>query len=430
MKKSKNITGLKKTAANLRILTGVFFHFVPELFRGKIPPREYFAFSIRLLVLLKSVQHNKFVESDKKIKIDLYIPEYPSKAFFYSCEKFKVFGMKMPATTTLISVTNACKFKCSHCYQRMDKGEDIDIKILTDTVKKISQRGVAFFNIEGGDPFIKYDRLKKVCEAVGENGEIWVNSTGDGITTERLIELKKYNLRAIMFSMHEPDPDSLNAFMGREDAWETLEKGILLCSKAGIMPTLNSCLKKEDFVNGKFEKVMEKSKELGVALIQLIVPKPSGAWLGNESLQFSEEELKIMKAKVKLYNSDRKYKDYPSISAQAVEEDADHYGCTAGGTERFYVNAKGDVQPCEFLNISFGNIGSEDFDIIYDRMREQFSTCPECWLCEKKGEEIYRIYTDNKMTTLPLPPEYTAKIFGDIKEYKETEFYKKIDKIK
>ncbi len=46
--------------------------------------------------------------------------------------------------------------------------------------------------------------------------------------------------------------------------------------------------------------------------------------------------------------------------------------CTAGGTDRFYINAKGDVQTYEFLNFLFGNIGEEDFLTIYNRMRDHF----------------------------------------------------------
>ena len=39
------------------------------------------------------------------------------------------------------------------------------------------------------------------------------------------------------------------------------------------------------------------------------------------------------------------------------------------GMDKFYVNAKGNVKPCEFLNISFDNIANEEFEPIYDRMK-------------------------------------------------------------
>ena len=57
-------------------------------------------------------------------------------------------------------------------------------------LKNFRKSGVAFFNIEGGDPFLVYDRLKVICEAIDDRSEIWINSTGDGITLERMEELK------------------------------------------------------------------------------------------------------------------------------------------------------------------------------------------------------------------------------------------------
>lgn len=422
----KAISGIRKKIANLQITLGVFFHSLKKLFNKEMSNREFIKFLKRMSAFLKTVQNNKYMSENGKIRIGLYIPEYPSKAFFHACDKFKVTGDKPPAITALVSITSACKFKCKHCYQRLDIGKETPIDILVDAVKKMQDNGVAFFNIEGGDPFIAYDRLKTLCENIDDRGEIWVNSTGDEITIERLNYLKQHNLKAVMFSMHDHREESLCQFMGRDDAWKKLESGIKLCKESGIIVAINSCLMREDYSNGKFEAIMEKSKELGANFIQLIVPKPSGAWLGSSEYKYTESDLKILKEKVDLYNSNEKYAEYPAISAQAIEEDKEHYGCTAGGTDRFYLNAKGDVQPCEFLNVSFGNIKEEEFNEIYSRMRGYFSECTSCWLCEEKSKEINKIYSENNLSSLPLPYKYTKEICKDIHKLERTPFYEKL----
>jgi MoaA/NifB/PqqE/SkfB family radical SAM enzyme len=131
-----------------------------------------------------------------------------------------------------------------------------------------------------------------------------------------------------------------------------------------------------------------------------------------------------------MYNNDKKYKDYPSISAQVIEEDNEHFGCTAGGTDRFYINAKGDVQPCEFLNLSFGNIQNEKFSIIYDRMRNVFNTPCQNLICEKISNNIYKFYKDNNLKTLPLTTELSKQIYEKWNRGDKTEFYKKIEDVK
>jgi len=192
--------------------------------------------------------------------------------------------------------------------------------------------------------------------------------------------------------------------------------------------TFNSCLMKEAFYDGTFEKVMDFAKDNGVLIVQIIKPKPAGGWLEREPL-FSEDDMKVAKDKINMYNKDRKYASYPSIDAQIIEEQPDVFGCTAGGTERFYINAKGDVQPCEFLNISFGNIKDEKFEVIYDRMRECFKTPGECILCEHSAKKIAALYKQHNLNSLPLPPELSKQVYTEWDRGNATGIYKTISEI-
>lgn len=430
MNKIKFITGTNKQLVNLRIKIGVFVHFIKYLFNGKIKLNEFIAFLKRLLFFLKIVDDNKFVQINNNIKLDMYIPEYPTKAFYKSCEKFLEFEKDLPCITVLLSVTKGCVYNCNHCYQKKDMGKDVDINVLIDTVKKLQDMNISFFNIEGGEPFLTYDRLLKVCKSIDDRSEIWVNSTGYGISVDRLMELKENNVKAIMFSLHHDNPDDFNSFMDNSNAYKTFISGIESCHKANMNITFNSCLLKDDFYNGKFERVMELAKKLKGILIQLIVPKPSGGWLGKFEKAFTEKDLSVIKEKVNLYNNDKNYKHYPAILSQAIEEDEKHFGCTAGGIDRFYINAKGDVQPCEFLNISFGNIQDENFFDIYKRMRNVFLPAKNCLMCEKTSKKIFEIFNKSKDKKLPLSKELSKKIYSNWDRGKNTYFYEKINNIK
>jgi MoaA/NifB/PqqE/SkfB family radical SAM enzyme len=231
-----------------------------------------------------------------------------------------------------------------------------------------------------------------------------------------------------MFSLHTYEPQKLNAFMKSDKAWDLLTEGIRLCHDADIPVTFNSCLLRDDFYNGNFQRVMDKAKEFKGCLIQLIKPKPSGGWLESGTERFSEADIAKVKELVHLYNNDKRYAQYPSISAQIIEEDPAVFGCTAGGTDRFYINAKGDVQPCEFLNISFGNIAQEDFKNIYSRMRGFFEGPGECWLCEKCSPEILKAVKENGLKALPLNEELSKKIYLNWDRGKLTEIYQRIEK--
>ncbi|MFH1876187.1 MAG: radical SAM protein [Candidatus Omnitrophota bacterium] len=427
MIKARNVTGFRKPLFASRVKLYILFYYLPDVIKGKVSFRRYILFLKRLLYFLSKIYHNKFVGIGNAVRLGLYIPRFPSKAFFTACRKFMVFDAKLPCTTALISVTSACRFNCEHCYQKKDVGKDIDIDLTIAAVKQLQALGVAFFNIEGGEPFLVYDRLRKLCASIDQGAEIWVNATGDGMSIERLKELKSFGLTAIMFSLHSADPEKVNAFMKSDKAWDTLIQGIRLCHEVDVAVAFNSCLKRDDFYNGNFQKVMDKAKELGACLVQIIKPKPSGGWLESGVESFCKVDLEKVKELVHAYNNDARYKDYPSISAQIIEEDAAVFGCTAGGTDRFYINAKGDVQPCEFLNISFGNIAEEEFTIIYNRMRSFFTGPGECWLCEKYSPAILQLLKENKLETLPLDEELARKIYSHWDRGKLTEMYRIIE---
>lgn len=425
-----NLIGKKKSAFNLRMKISLFIHFIPLVWKGDLSFKRFVLLLKRLLLFVSRMQHNKFIKIGDKTRLGLYVPGFPSEAFYTACMKFSQFTEKMPCTTVLLSITSACPYSCKHCYQKLDEGKDVEINTLIRIVRKLQKMGIAFFNIEGGEPFLVYDRLKKICLAIDSRSEIWINSTGAGMTQESLVELKQMNVTAIMFSLHSPDVDRFNTFMGKDSAWDTMETGVRMCHAAGLAVAFNTCLMKEDFYNGNFDRIMEMAKKFKACLIQIIKPKPAGGWLEKEDIVFTPEDIAFIKAKVNQYNSQKDFSEYPAISAQIIEEDKAVFGCTAGGTDRFYINAKGDLQPCEFLNISFGNIAIDEFEDIYQTMRSCFAWGGECYLCESYSKEINKLYLENHLNSLPLPPALSGKIYSSWDRGRRTDLYERLEKLK
>lgn len=421
-----NLTGLEKVVFILRLKICIFFHFLPAFWKGQFTFKRFILFLKRLLLFVSKMDHNKFVKIEDKTRLGLYIPGFPSPAFYTACQKFSKFEGKMPCTTVLLSITSACPYDCQHCYQKLDRGKDVKIDTLIEIVRKLQEMGIAFFNIEGGEPFFTYGRLKQICEAIDSRSEIWINSTGAGMTREKLVELKELDVTAIMFSLHSPDANTLNSFMGKESAWETMETGVKMCHDADLAVAFNTCLMRDDFYNGNFEQIMEVAKDFKACLIQIIKPKPAGGWLEKEDIKFSTKDIEYIKVKVNQYNLEAAFIKYPAISAQIIEEDKSVFGCTAGGTDRFYINAKGDLQPCEFLNISFGNIAVDKFEDIYQKMRNCFAWGGECYLCESCSKEIYRLYQENSLDSLPLTTELSEKIYSSWERGPHTDLYERL----
>lgn len=218
--------------------------------------------------------------------------------------------------------------------------------------------------------------------------------------------------------------------MGKDYAWDTLKAGVKICHDTGLAVAFNTCLMRKDFYNGTFERIMEVAKDFKACLIQIIKPKPSGGWLAKEDIEFTADDLAYIRAKVNQYNLQEEFSQYPAISAQIIEEDKAVFGCTAGGTDRFYINAKGDLQPCEFLNISFGNITENQFEYIYQKMRSCFAWGGDCILCEKYSKKIFQLYQENNLTSLPLTLELSERIYSSWDRGRKTYLYERLENLK
>ena len=318
--------GTRRKLTDIRIKIITFLYFLPVLFRGELRPGEFVRFAKRLLYFLSKMKDNKYVGTGRGIKINLYVPAFPTRAFFQACRKVMEFRKKMPAVTVLMSVTSACRFNCRHCYQKLDKGKDVDIRFMIRAAEYLQDHGMGFFNIEGGEPFLVFDRLQQLAGSIDSRSEILINSTGDGKTPERLRILKRNgNLSGIMFSLHTDNPGRLNDFMGSADAWNILEKGIEACHAEKVPVMFNSCLSRTDFYDGTFERVMEKARSFGAVMIQIIKPKPAGGWLESGADTFTGEDIALIREKLIGFNNQRAFKKYPSIAPMIIDEDREQW---------------------------------------------------------------------------------------------------------
>jgi MoaA/NifB/PqqE/SkfB family radical SAM enzyme len=110
-------------------------------------------------------------------------------------------------------------------------------------------------------------------------------------------------------------------------------------------------------------------KDLKVGIIRWLEPKPCGAFLNETAQLIEEEDRAILNRLYTEYNTLPAYRDYPMIVYDAYAEAPEHLGCLMAGHSLLYINSSGEVQPCVFLPITFGNILREDITAILKRMR-------------------------------------------------------------
>jgi MoaA/NifB/PqqE/SkfB family radical SAM enzyme len=419
------LIGGAKALFYARLVGHGFARYLGRLLTGKLGVVAFAKLLLRLVLFLHAVRHNKVVEIAGRFKIQLYLPAYPTPAFWESIEKFV---RPDPGPLTVVfSMTKACGYKCPHCYQRHDTGPDLPMPLLQETARQMQAAGVTMFDIEGGEPLLLFDRLLELMRAFDDKREIWINTTGHTLTPERVRQLKEAGLAGVMISLHAEDADAYDRFTGFPGSFELARSAARQFSAAGIMVAINCCPTPEMVADGAVERILRISREWGAAFVQVIHQKSAGAWLGKDDRMInataSVRELKRLHLE---YNTSARYHDFPMPAVQVFEEDETHFGCTAGGIDRFYLNANGEVQPCEFLNVSFGNVQQESFATIFRRMREAFPEPGTRWLCSTEARSIHETMRAHRLEATPLPWEYTRDLVKTWKRGRKTPLYRKM----
>ncbi|MBI9017713.1 MAG: radical SAM protein [Phycisphaerae bacterium] len=416
----KNITGFGKFVIYSRIALHVCI-----IYLFKVKPWQYPRFLRRAFILLMSFRHNAVVKVFNGYKLQLYLPAYPCRAFFYALDS-KLLKTPPGPITIVFSMTKACSYKCPHCYQKKDGGPDLQEQKLIETLINVRDKGVAMFDIEGGEPFLRFERLLNLIKALDSRSEIWVNTTGMHVDKNNLTALQANGLFGLMISIHSPDRKIHDDFTGIAGSFETACQAIKLCKDLDLVVSINSVLAEQEINDGKLNDLMELAKSLKADFVQLIHPKPSGLWLDkSDHMQNDKSFITDVQQQHLLYNSKAK-QFYPALAAQVFEERKTGFGCTAGAVDRFYVNATGEIQPCEFLNISFGNVNIEDFDVIYNRMRSYFNNPCQDWLCCTQAQSISEIIKKYELQATPLPWQYTQELIKTWDRGPQTPLYKKL----
>jgi MoaA/NifB/PqqE/SkfB family radical SAM enzyme len=419
------LIGWRKRLLHARVALHVVVHFAGEVLRGRMPASVYPRFLARALLFLNTVRDNKVVRRGRLYKLQLYIPAYPSRAFFYTLEK--LYRPEPGPVSVVLSMTRACGYRCPHCYQRLDRGKDLEMPLLIDVAREMQALGVSYFDIEGGEPLLCADRLLELLRGIDDRAEIWVNTTGANLTEALAADLRRAGLAGVMVSVHSPDSERHDAFTGVPGSFDVACRALRLFAANGLFTAINCCPSPELVASGGLERVFDLARDLGCSFVQVIHGKSAGGWLGQPAeAQAAPDMIATLRALHLAYNTRSEYRDHPCIAAQVFDERADLFGCTAGGVDRFYLGADGEVQPCEFLNVSFGNVRTEPFGEIFARMRSFFRRPGTDWLCCTQAESIAAVMRERGLTRTPVPWEVTREIVGSWKKGDETPLYRKL----
>lgn len=310
-------------------------------------------------------------------------------------------GLRKPHTIYL-AVTSNCPHHCPFCSYGLRKKGELSTSQMITLLEEIKKLGTAIIGFTGGEPMIR-DDLEELVAATNPEMTSVIFTSGYKLDAARARRFAEANIGGVTIGMEASNPEKHDKVRGRKGSFEEGRAAAKFCIEAGIFTAIGTVATRERIRSGELEKIYEMGRRWGVSEMRVIAPVATGFWTGCVDNMLTLDELEFLKAFHMKHNREG---DGPVVASFSYLESAEMFGCNAG-FQNLYIDALGNVCPCDLMPLSFGNVTQEPLVDIWKRMEKHF---PRPRLTCLMNEIASKIPSD----TLPLSPDISSKIMPAI----------------
>lgn len=299
-----------------------------------------------------------------------YQPPIPSKAsmkLLGSRISLETTGHPQPTVCTL-QVTTRCQANCVHCSAARHKrtGEQ---ELTTDQWKQVirdaEQLGSVSIVFTGGEPLLRPDIFELIEWVDKDEAVALMFCNGLLLNDENVQKLVKAGLWCVHVSVDSPDSAAHDQMRRVPGCYSKAIDGLKRAKDAGLLTGISTYATPERLHNGQVVEMIELAKQIGTDEITIFDVVPTGRLLleDRHHLLSNEDKAELCRIEER-YNEGH---NRPFVITQAHVNGPTGVGCYAGWCQ-FYMTAYGDVTPCDFTPLSFGNVKDEALEKIWARM--------------------------------------------------------------
>lgn len=313
-----------------------------------------------------------------------------------------------------IGVTNACPQRCAYCYNKGREGQVMDTVTIERVIDELKARGVFWLGLTGGEPLLNKD-LVRIVESAGDDCAVKLFTTGSTLTPALASALKEAGLFSASVSLDHWREEEHDAARGVQGAYREAIRAVDIFRRTdGLHVSVSAVLSKAMIVREEVEEYLSFLTDLGVHEAWLSEAKPSVQAFWKRDLVITEEERKKLVALQDRTNRQGRI----TVNYLGHFEGREHFGCNAGH-KMVYVDAFGEVSPCVFIPLTFGNVRERPVGEILSAMRRCFPSEESCFI--NRNYPLLQKYSRGR---IPLGPEESEKLLADVQFGPLAEFFK------
>ncbi len=338
--------------------------------------------------MLKFARHwlkgERLTKHDGQWVLNSFFPPFPSLAYNRMFENM-LSGRKFSPVSAFLAVTGDCPFDCVYCSAKNRAKINYSTDQLKDIIKQLYANGLSILGLTGGEPMLRKDLCDIIRYATEKGITTILFTSGYKLDDDMAKHLKASGLWSACMSLDSTVPEEFNKMRNSENAYSTAVDA-LRCAKAAGLYTMIGAVAHSKFIKSRrHEELYRFAVSNKIDELRFVEPMPCGKLTKNpENFLLSSDDIKAIRAFHVKMNQGR---GYTKVCAFNHVEGPDMLGCGAG-TQHLYIDSGGEVCPCDFTPMSFGNILNESFVDIWSRMTSAMVMPRRHCFIQKNHEEI------------------------------------------
>jgi MoaA/NifB/PqqE/SkfB family radical SAM enzyme len=307
-----------------------------------------------------------------------------------------------PLVYLKLGVTYRCQLRCRHCCTGIYEGgagKELTTEEVKDAIDQCRKPLVIHFF--GGEPTLRSDLTLLIEHAAERSVFVFFDTNGLLVTKDYATRLRASGLELLHVSIDSPIPEKHDEYRGMQGSFEKAVQAVRNALDAGLKCAISTYATRESLRNGEFEGIIRLGKELGATAVRYQLPTPAGRWLHNVDVKLTRAEEEKL----------RELADFPAVYRDFHFQTQTSSQCRGVAPGQYaYISPLGEVQPCSFMPLSFGNIREEPVKPILERMWKHSLYGERCLSeeCPMLSDEFRSRYIDAIPAEAVLPFRMTV----------------------
>ena len=263
----------------------------------------------------------------------------------------------------MIGLTHRCQCRCVHCGIARQKATGEDELSREEVITVIGQArhaGAVEITLFGGEPLLRNDIDAIVRAARDRRMLCSIDTNGLLLSPERVRALKAAGLSAIKISLDSAvaaDHDQRRSVQG---CFNKALAAARACVAQDLPCVVSTYASRENVTSGGLKDIIELARDTGVTAVRIIDTTLSGCSLSSPHKMLTPDNREHLAALLE--------PGFVFLENLASSRKLKRPICSALTRRYIYVSPQGDVQPCCFVPLTFGNIRREPLCAILARL--------------------------------------------------------------